>query len=62
MVKYGDILEWGAGYHAINKLKSNTFHEVNTPAQGLEEGTACLVDFMRQVQKEAESRQSEQEV
>ena len=58
ILEYGDVLEWGTSYHVINKLKSNTFHRTLTPAQGVEEGSACLVDFMRQVTEEAEIRQS----
>ena len=61
ILEYGDILEWGTSYHVINKLKSNKFHEVLTPAQGVQEGSACLVDFMRQVTEEAEKRQSKVE-
>jgi len=54
---YGDTLEWGASYFVINKLKSNSFaSDVLTPAQGLEEGSACWVDFMRAIDEEIELR------
>ena len=57
--EHGDVLEWGMSYYAINKLKSNTFHKIKTPAEGLEEGTACLVDFMRDFNKELLIRENQ---
>lgn len=49
---YGDFLEWGAGFEVINKLKSNKFHKVTTPAEALSDGSACWVDFMRKAREE----------